>query len=64
LAEKAVNGRLGGRQPLNRRLKQTGVRWQVGHMGPFVEVAALADRPDWNDFCNNANGKSARPRLA
>jgi hypothetical protein len=36
------------KQLLNRRLKQTGARWRAGHVGPFVELAALADSPDWN----------------
>lgn len=32
---------------VNRRLKQTGARWAVAHVGPLVELAALVDTPDW-----------------
>jgi hypothetical protein len=38
------------KQLLNRRLKQTGARWKVKHVGPFVELRALADSPEWNAF--------------
>jgi hypothetical protein len=42
------------KQLLNRRLKQTGARWKVGHVGRFVELAALADSPEWHAFwCPN-----------
>jgi hypothetical protein len=42
------------KQLLNRRLKQTGARWKVGHVGRFVEFAALADSPEWHAFwCPN-----------
>jgi hypothetical protein len=40
------------KQLLNRRLKQTGARWKVEHVGPLVELAALADSPQWNAFWN------------
>ena len=40
------------KQLLNRRLKQTGARWKVAHVGPFVELAALADGPEWNALWN------------
>jgi hypothetical protein len=36
------------KQLVNRRLKQTGAKWTVGHVGPLVELAALTDTPDWN----------------
>ncbi|HEX4610919.1 MAG TPA: ISKra4 family transposase, partial [Urbifossiella sp.] len=32
---------------LNRRLKQTGARWKVEHVGPLVELGALAAGPEW-----------------
>ena len=38
------------KQLLNRRLKQTGARWEVAHVGPFVELAALAAGPEWQAF--------------
>jgi hypothetical protein len=41
------------KQLVNRRLKQTGARWRAGHVGPFVELVATADSPDWNDLWNN-----------
>ena len=41
------------KQLLNRRLKQTGARWQTGHVGPFVELHALANGPEWNAYWNN-----------
>ena len=36
------------KQVVNRRLKQTGARWRVRHVGPLVELVALLDTPDWN----------------
>ena len=36
------------KQFVNRRMKQTGARWKVGHVGPLVELAALIDTPEWN----------------
>lgn len=36
------------KQFVNRRLKQTGARWKVRHVGPLVELAALIETPDWN----------------
>jgi len=38
------------KQLLNRRLKQTGARWKKRHVGPFVELCALAESPEWNAF--------------
>ena len=38
------------KQLLNRRLKQTGARWKVEHVGPLVEFGALAAGPEWQDF--------------
>ena len=35
------------KQLLNRRMKQTGARWKVAHVGPLVELAAILDTPDW-----------------
>lgn len=36
------------KQLVNRRLKQTGAKWKVTHVGPLVELAALIDTPDWS----------------
>lgn len=35
------------KQLINLRLKRTGARWRVAHVGPLVELIALADSPDW-----------------
>ncbi len=41
------------KQLLNQRLKQTGARWKVEHVGPFVELGALAAGPEWQAFWEN-----------
>ena len=38
------------KQIVNRRLKRTGARWRVEHIGPLVELIALADQPEWHDL--------------
>lgn len=38
------------KQLLNNRLKQTGARWKVEHVGPFVELGALAAGPEWQAY--------------
>jgi hypothetical protein len=38
------------KQLLNIRVKQTGARWKFQHVGPFVEFAALAVGPEWQEF--------------
>jgi hypothetical protein len=38
------------KQLLNKRLKQTGARWKTEHVGPFVELGALAAGPEWQGF--------------
>lgn len=40
------------KQLLNRRIKQTGARWKVEHVGPLVELGALAAGPEWQQFWN------------
>jgi hypothetical protein len=35
------------KQLVNLRMKRTGARWCVAHVGPFVEFIALADSPEW-----------------
>jgi hypothetical protein len=46
------SGLVGGsiKQLLNRRLKQTGARWKVEHVGPLVELGALAAGPQWQAY--------------
>jgi hypothetical protein len=41
------------KQLLNKRLKQTGARWRTEHVGPFVELGALAAGPEWQTFWTN-----------
>jgi hypothetical protein len=38
------------KQVVNIRMKRTGARWRVGHVGPFVEFVALADSPEWREY--------------
>jgi hypothetical protein len=38
------------KQLINLRMKQTGARWKLAHVGPFVELRALAAGPEWNAF--------------
>ena len=37
-------------QMVKLRLKRTGARWRAEHVGPLVEMIALADTPDWHPF--------------
>jgi hypothetical protein len=41
------------KQLLNRRLKQTGARWKMEHVGPLVELHALANGPEWHNYWIN-----------
>jgi hypothetical protein len=38
------------KQLVNLRLKRTGARWCVEHVGPLVELIALADSPEWCSY--------------
>jgi hypothetical protein len=38
------------KQRVNLRLKRSGARWLPEHVGPFVELLALADGPEWSEF--------------
>lgn len=38
------------KQLVNRRMKLTGARWRVEHVGPLVELAAVVDTPEWHGF--------------
>jgi hypothetical protein len=42
------------KQLVNRRLKPTGARRRVDHVGPLVELGALIDAPDWHTFWSAA----------
>jgi len=38
------------KQRVNIRMKRSGARWLSQHAGPFVELLALADGPEWSEF--------------
>jgi hypothetical protein len=38
------------KERVNLRLKRTGARWQATQVGPFVELLALRDSPEWNEY--------------
>jgi hypothetical protein len=38
------------KQRVNVRMKRSGARWLAGHVGPFVELLALADSSEWSEF--------------
>ncbi len=40
------------KQRVNLRLKRTGARWRVEHVGPLVELLALSDTPEWAEYWN------------
>jgi len=44
----AVEGAV--KQLINLRLKRTGARWRVGHVGALVELIAMSSTADWNAF--------------
>ncbi|CAN5172909.1 hypothetical protein BH11PLA2_BH11PLA2_48900 [soil metagenome] len=35
---------------VNLRLKRTGARWKVEHVGPLIELLALSQTLEWNDL--------------
>ena len=41
----AVEGTI--KQEVNLRMKRTGARWRVEHVGPLVELRAFSHTPDW-----------------
>jgi hypothetical protein len=57
-AERLASGRSIGsglvegsiKQLVNLRIKRTGARWRAEHVGPLVELRALADSADWEPF--------------
>lgn len=38
------------KERVNLRLKRTGARWQAGRVGRFVELLALSDTVEWNEY--------------
>jgi hypothetical protein len=44
----AVEGTI--KQQVNLRMKRTGARWRVEHVGPLVELRALSHTPDWQSL--------------
>ena len=44
----AVEGAI--KQQVNLRMKRTGARWRVEHVGPLVELRALSHTPEWQDL--------------
>jgi hypothetical protein len=38
------------KQAVNLRLKRTGARWLPQGVGPFVELLALSDSPEWSEY--------------
>lgn len=48
----AVEGAI--KQQVNLRLKRTGARWRVEHVGPLVELRALSHTPTWHPLCTAA----------
>ena len=44
----AVEGAI--KQQVNLRLKRTGARWRVEHVGPLVELRALSHTSSWQDL--------------
>jgi hypothetical protein len=38
------------KQRVNLRMKRGGARWLPEHVGPFVELMAMVDTPEWAEF--------------
>jgi hypothetical protein len=38
------------KQRVNLRLKRTGARWRSAGVGPFVELLAMSDTPEWPEY--------------
>lgn len=43
----AVEGAI--KQLVNLRVKRTAARWSIAGVGPFVELLAMADTPEWRE---------------
>ncbi|HEX4606925.1 MAG TPA: ISKra4 family transposase [Urbifossiella sp.] len=39
-------------QRVNLRVKRTGARWRAAGVGPFVELLAMSDTPEWAEYWN------------
>jgi len=42
------------KQQVNLRMKRTGARWRVEHVGLLVELSALSHTPGWQTLWNAA----------
>lgn len=42
------------KQRVNQRMKKSGARWRVDHVGHFVEICAIADSPEWGHYWSSA----------
>jgi hypothetical protein len=38
------------KERVNVRMKRSGARWLPEHVGPFVELMAMADTPEWGEY--------------
>jgi hypothetical protein len=38
------------KQRVNVRMKRTGACWRPEHVGPFAELTAMADTPEWGEY--------------
>jgi hypothetical protein len=38
------------KQRVNVRMKRSGARWLAEHVGPFVELMAMADSVEWSEY--------------
>ena len=38
------------KQRVNVRMKRSGARWQPEHVGPFVELMAMSDTVEWDEY--------------
>jgi hypothetical protein len=38
------------KQRVNLRVKRTGTRWRADGVGPFVELLAMSDTPEWAEY--------------
>jgi hypothetical protein len=42
------------KQRVSLRMKRSGARWLADHVGPFVELCAIADGPEWEHYWSAA----------
>lgn len=48
IGSRAIEGAI--KQIINLRMKRTGARWKVAHVGPFVELRAHSETPEWQQL--------------